>query len=112
MAAHLHHATAELFRALGHPVRIRVLDLLQDGPRPGHQLLAEVGIDASSLSHQLAVLRRCGIVRSSREGSTVLYALSSLAVGELVRLAGDTLASTADERAMMVTDGRRGTAGA
>jgi len=35
MSVPLYQAKAELFRTLGHPVRIRVLELLQDGPKPG-----------------------------------------------------------------------------
>ena len=70
----LYEAKAELFRTLGHPVRIRVLELLQDGARPVHELLAEIEVEASNLSQQLAVLRRAGLVRSSRDGAAVLYA--------------------------------------
>src|SRR5690242_9583388 len=73
----LYQAKAELFRTLGHPVRIRVLELLQDGPRPVRDLLDEIGIEAPNLSQQLAVLRRAGLVTSTREGSTVLYTLST-----------------------------------
>lgn len=60
---------------LGHPVRIRVLELLQNGPVPVRALLNEIEIEPSNLSQQLAVLRRSGIVVSIREGSTVSYAL-------------------------------------
>ena len=56
----LYEAKADLFRRLGHPVRIRVLELLQDGPRPVSELLSEIDVEASSLSHQLGVLRRAG----------------------------------------------------
>lgn len=83
----LYEAKAELFRTLGHPIRIRVLELLQDGPKPVHDLLAELPIEASNLSQQLAVLRRARLVSSSRNGSTVLYTLSTAHVAELL-LAG------------------------
>jgi len=83
----LYQAKAEFFRMLGHPVRIRVLELLQDGPMPVRDLLTEIGIEPSSLSQQLAVLRRSGIVTSSREGSTVVYALAGGDVAELMRAA-------------------------
>jgi ArsR family transcriptional regulator len=80
----LYQAKAELFRTLGHPARIRVLELLQDGPRPVHELLAEIGVESSNLSQQLAVLRRAGLVTSSRDGSTVLYTLSTPDVANLL----------------------------
>ena len=73
----LYEAKAELFRTLGHPTRIRVLELLQDGPMQVRDLLAELDLEASNLSQQLAVLRRAGLVTSHREGSGVLYALST-----------------------------------
>ncbi|WP_030558713.1 ArsR/SmtB family transcription factor, partial [Streptomyces exfoliatus] len=64
MAVPLYQAKAEFFRMLGHPVRIRVLELLQDGPMPVRDLLAEIEIEPAALSQQLAVLRRSGIVTS------------------------------------------------
>ena len=83
----LYQAKAEFFRMLGHPVRIRVLELLQDGPKAVRELLAEIEVEASNLSAQLAVLRRSGIVTATREGSTVVYALAGADVADLLRAA-------------------------
>jgi ArsR family transcriptional regulator len=83
----LYQAKAEFFRMLGHPVRIRVLELLQDGPMPVHELLDGIGVERSNLSQQLAVLRRSGIVSSTREADTVVYQLAGPDVGELMRAA-------------------------
>ncbi|MCD9195181.1 ArsR/SmtB family transcription factor [Streptomyces albireticuli] len=83
----LYQAKAEFFRMLGHPVRIRVLELLQDGPLPVRDLLAAIEIEPSSLSQQLAVLRRSGIVTATRAGSTVVYELAGGDVAELMRAA-------------------------
>ncbi|GGT26356.1 ArsR/SmtB family transcription factor [Streptomyces kurssanovii] len=83
----LYQAKAEFFRMLGHPVRIRVLELLQDGPMPVRDLLAAIEIEPSSLSQQLAVLRRSGIVRATRESSTVVYELAGGDVAELLAAA-------------------------
>lgn len=83
----LYQAKAEFFRMLGHPVRIRVLELLQDGPMPVRDLLAAIEIEPSNLSHQLAVLRRSGIVTATREASTVVYALAGGDVADLLRAA-------------------------
>jgi ArsR family transcriptional regulator len=87
MPVPLYQAKAEFFRMLGHPVRIRVLELLQDGPMPVRDLLAAIEIEPSSLSQQLAVLRRSGIVTSTREGTTVVYSLSGGDVADLMRAA-------------------------
>jgi ArsR family transcriptional regulator len=83
----LYRAKAEFFRMLGHPVRIRVLELLQDGPKAVRELLAEIDVEASNLSAQLAVLRRSGIVTATREGSTVVYALAGGDVADLLAAA-------------------------
>jgi ArsR family transcriptional regulator len=80
-------AKAEFFKMLGHPVRIRVLELLQDGPKAVRDLLAEIEVEAPNLSQQLAVLRRSGIVTANREGATVVYALAGGDVADLMRAA-------------------------
>ncbi|SDT00728.1 ArsR family transcriptional regulator [Streptomyces sp. TLI_053] len=87
MPVPLYQAKAEFFRTLGHPVRIRVLELLQNGPRPVRELLAEIRIEPSNLSQQLSVLRRTQLVTATREGNTVVYALSTPDVAELLRAA-------------------------
>lgn len=87
MQVPLYQAKAEFFRMLGHPVRIRVLELLQNGPVPVRDLLAAIDVEASNLSQQLAVLRRSGIVVSIRDGATVSYALAGGDVADLLRAA-------------------------
>jgi ArsR family transcriptional regulator len=89
----LYQAKAELFRTLGHPVRIRVLELLQDGPKPVRDLLAAIEVEASNLSQQLAVLRRAGLVESTRDGALVMYSLSTPDVADLLA-AGRRILST------------------
>jgi DNA-binding transcriptional ArsR family regulator len=87
MPVPLYEAKAEFFRMLGHPVRIRVLELLQDGPKPVRDLLAAIEVEPSNLSQQLAVLRRSGIVTATRTGSTVIYELAGGDVAELLAAA-------------------------
>ncbi|MFB6518448.1 ArsR/SmtB family transcription factor [Streptomyces sp. NPDC056401] len=84
MPVPLYQAKAEFFRMLGHPVRIRVLELLQDGPMPVRGLLAAIEVEPSALSQQLAVLRRSGIVTSTRNGATVVYELAGGDVAQLM----------------------------
>ncbi|MEV7521360.1 metalloregulator ArsR/SmtB family transcription factor [Streptomyces sp. NPDC091371] len=87
MSVPLYQAKAEFFRMLGHPVRIRVLELLQDGPMPVRDLLSAIEVEPSSLSQQLAVLRRSGIVTATRGGSTVVYELAGGDVADLLAAA-------------------------
>jgi ArsR family transcriptional regulator len=87
-------AKAELFRALGHPARIRVLELLVLGEQPVSRLLAETGLEPSSLSQHLAVVKRTGLVESSRAGNTVTYRLADPSVGAFLAAARQVLAAT------------------
>ncbi|PSM44649.1 transcriptional regulator [Streptomyces dioscori] len=87
MQVPLYQAKAEFFRMLGHPVRIRVLELLQHGPVAVRDLLADIEIEPSSLSQQLGVLRRAGIIVSTRQGSTVIYALAGGDIADLLKAA-------------------------
>ncbi len=87
MSKPLYHAKAEFFRALGHPARIRVLELLAERERTVAELLPEVGIEPAHLSQQLAVLRRMNLVVSRREGAAVYYALVSPRVADLLAAA-------------------------
>jgi len=105
----LHQAKADLFRTLGHPVRIRVLELLQDRPRPVHELLAEIDVEPSNLSQQLAVLRRAGIVVSSREGGTVRYSLGTSDVADLMMAARRFLTDLLADQERLLTELRTGT---
>jgi len=80
----LYQAKAEFFRMLGHPARIRVLELLANGPRSVQDMLAVIEIESSNLSQQLGVLRRSGIVTATRTGGTVVYALACGDTAELM----------------------------
>ena len=104
MTVPLYKVKAELFRTLGHPVRIRVLELLQDGPRPVRELLEEIEVESSNLSQQLAVLRRAGLVVSSRDGSTVLYTLSTSDVADLMRAARRILTSMLSDQEQLLAE--------
>ncbi|NUT96618.1 MAG: helix-turn-helix transcriptional regulator [Saccharothrix sp.] len=87
MSRPLYQLKAEFFKTLGHPVRIRVLELLSVREHAVAELLPEIGVEAASLSQQLAVLRRAGLVTSRKEGSNVYYALTSPHVAELLAVA-------------------------
>ena len=67
---------AEFFKALGHPLRIRVLERLSTAERTVTELLEELDVEQSNLSQQLGVLRRAGLVDARREGANVVYALA------------------------------------
>ncbi len=88
---------AELFRALAHPARVRVLEVLADGEQSVGELAGIVGLEPSHLSQQLAVLRRAALVTSRKEGSTVFYAIRHDGVVELLAAAKHLLISSLAE---------------
>jgi DNA-binding transcriptional ArsR family regulator len=87
MPVPLYRAKAEFFRTLGHPARIRVLELLAEHDRPVHELLDSIDIAASNLSQQLGVLRLAGLVTQRREGGEVIYSLALPEVEHLLSAA-------------------------
>src|SRR4051794_33449134 len=84
MSVPLYQAKAEFFRTLGHPARIRILELLSERDHAVHELLEQISIEPSNLSQQLAVLRRTSLVVVRREGGEVTYSISVPEVRDLL----------------------------
>ena len=82
-------AVAETLQALATPSRLLILDRLRDGPLPVTELAAAAGMEQSACSHQLRLLRTLGLVVSTREGRSVIYALYDDHVAELLDQALD-----------------------
>jgi ArsR family transcriptional regulator len=78
---------AQFFRALAHPTRIRMLEILVRGGRTVQELQEALALDQPVVSQQLAVLRNQGIVSAQKEGSSVRYTLRDPLVGALLDLA-------------------------
>lgn len=93
----LSEVKADLFKALGHPARVRALEVLVEGERTVGELQPEVGIESSHLSQQLAVLRRAGLVTTRRAGSSVYYALRDPLVAELLSVAKQFLLTSLEQ---------------
>ncbi|HZS33962.1 MAG TPA: metalloregulator ArsR/SmtB family transcription factor [Methylomirabilota bacterium] len=99
-AGELQAFKARFFKALAHPIRIRILELLVVRDRSVQELQGALGLDQSSVSQHLAVLRGHQVVSTRKEGPTVRYALRDPLVGELLALArrifGNQLVGTQD----------------
>jgi ArsR family transcriptional regulator len=100
----LYQAKAEFFRTLGHPARIRVLELLSERERAVSELLPEVGVEATSLSQQLAVLRRAGLVAARKDGSSVYYSLTTPRVADLLTVARAILTEVLSGQVELLAD--------
>ncbi len=72
---HLFEARAEVFKALGHPSRLAIVDALVDGERCVCELNKTVDADLSTVSRHLSVLRNAGILSSEKRGNQVFYKL-------------------------------------
>jgi ArsR family transcriptional regulator len=72
---HAVNGLTEIFRALGDPTRVRILDALSRGELCVGDLAGRLGVTESAVSHQLRLLKAIRIVRSRREGRMIFYAL-------------------------------------
>lgn len=104
VSAPLYQLKAEFFKTLGHPVRIRALELLSEREHSVAEMLPEVGVEASHFSQQLAVLRRANLVVTRKEGSTVYYSLTSPHVAELLKVARTILSGVLAGQAELLAD--------
>ncbi|MBW4085151.1 metalloregulator ArsR/SmtB family transcription factor [Paenibacillus sp. S150] len=77
----------EFFKALAHPMRIRILELLSEGEKNVNELQAILGSEGSAVSQQLAVLRAKNVVASVKEGTTVIYSLRDPLIKDLLGVA-------------------------
>lgn len=104
MTTPLYKLKAEFFKTLGHPARIRILELLVEGDRSVGQLQSEVGLEASHMSQQLAVLRRAGVVDARKHGNSVIYSLASPDLAELLAVARKVLTGLLSGQVSMLAD--------
>jgi DNA-binding transcriptional ArsR family regulator len=83
---------AEFFRALAHPVRIRLLEVLvKSGPTSVQDLQRALGIDQPIVSQQLARLRSSGIVVAKKQRTTTFYTVADPLIADLLRIAKEIL---------------------
>ncbi|MGF1622413.1 MAG: ArsR/SmtB family transcription factor [Rhodomicrobiaceae bacterium] len=77
-------AFASVARALGHPHRLEILELVAQGERPVETLAARTGLSVANTSQHLQQLRRAGVVTARRDGKFVFYRLADDKVLELL----------------------------
>lgn len=107
----LYKLKGEFFKTLGHPARVRILELLVDEDRSVGELQPEVGLESSNLSQQLGVLRRAGVVTARKEGNSVIYSIASPDIAELLAVARKVLRTVLSDRVAVLEDLRADTGG-
>lgn len=98
---------ADFFRALAHPVRIRILETLGQGGRSVQQLQQALGLEQPIVSQQLALLRAKNVVAPRKEGTTVVYTLSDPLVTRLLAVAREIFNHNLSETQTMLRELQR-----
>lgn len=97
----IHLIKAELFRTLGHPLRVRILEILRDGEQSVGALQAALD-DHGAASQHLTVLRRQSLVSSRKEGTSVFYSVKDARTFQLLEIARQLLTARFEETAALL----------
>jgi DNA-binding transcriptional ArsR family regulator len=100
----IYRLKAEFFRLLGHPARVRVLELLRDGELSVGELQAALGLDSSGTSQHLTAMRRQGLLDSRRAGTSVFYRVKDPRVFQLLEVAKQILTGRLEETRDLLGD--------
>lgn len=104
MTAPIYQLKADFFKTLGHPARIRIIEILRDGEASVSELIPQVGLEPSHLSQQLGVLRRATLVTARKEGNTVRYSVTDPRLFQLLELAKRILTSSLEETSHLLSE--------
>lgn len=77
---------ADFFKALAHPLRIRILEVLADGDKSVNEIQSMLGSEGSAVSQQLTILRSKNIVTGTKNGNRVIYSLRDPMIIELLQV--------------------------
>ncbi|MEV4422153.1 metalloregulator ArsR/SmtB family transcription factor [Patulibacter sp. NPDC049589] len=100
----IYRLKADFFRLLGHPARVRILELLRDGERTVGDLQAALGLDSSGTSQHLTAMRKQGILESRRAGTSVYYRVKDPRIFQLLETAKQILSAHLEETRDLLGD--------
>ena len=100
----IYRVKADFFRLLGHPARVRILELLRDGERTVGDLQAALNLDSSGTSQHLTAMRRQGLLESRRAGTSVYYHVKDPRIFQLLEIAKQILTSQLQETTALLGD--------
>lgn len=78
---------ADFFKALAHPLRIKILEILSEGEKSVNEIQRRVGSEGSAVSQQLMILRNKNIVSGTKDGNRVIYSLKNPMIRDLLQVA-------------------------
>lgn len=100
----IYRLKADFFRLLGHPVRVRVLELLRDGEQTVGYLQAALDLDSGGTSQHLTTMRRQGILESRKAGTNVYYRVKDPRTFQLLAVAREILTTQLEESRTLLGD--------
>ena len=77
-------AISSVFKALGHPSRMYIVEKLRDHEFCVCELSEQIGVDTSTISRHLSILKRAGVVKDRKTGTTVYYTLACNCLGGML----------------------------
>jgi DNA-binding transcriptional ArsR family regulator len=94
---------AEVFKAMGHPLRLGVIEFLRDGEQCVCDIVNQLGTGMSNISKHLSILKKAGIVTDRRDGLRIMYSLTMPCVLDFARcVEGTVIKRLEDQHSAMV----------
>ena len=87
---------SNLFKAIGHPSRVQILEYLSTGERCVCDIISELGLEQSNVSQHLSVLRRENLIEFRKQGLQVMYRIKHLEILALLQKAQEIISNELD----------------
>jgi DNA-binding transcriptional ArsR family regulator len=91
-------AVSELFAVLSEPTRLRILQMLQDGPASVGEIVETLGIKQANASKQLGILHQAGVLAREKAGNSSIYSIRMPLVFDLCELVCNGLRAEAEAK--------------
>lgn len=101
---------ADVFKALGHPSRVKILEFLRDGEKCVYDLIEGLELEQSNVSQHLSVLKRQDLLSSRKEGLKVIYSVTRPEIFDVLDRVEDIIVSQAEDTMDLLYKLRRVTA--
>lgn len=80
----LEELQAKLFKALGHPIRVKIVKKLMEEDMCACKFISDIDFSQSNLSQHLKILKEAGVVSSEKVGMNVIYSLVNREIAEII----------------------------
>ncbi len=100
----VYESHAEICKALSHPKRLEILDILREGERAVEEIANKTRMQKSNLSQHLAVLRKVNLVTTRRHGLNVFYEIANPRIMDACDILKEVLLNTWTESGSIATE--------